>query len=423
MNNPVEEAALAHAASAVLEPPQSIVSPSSNIPPRPAALSLGTRIWRAMWMIVGVLATLWIVFSLLRPHEPQAAADVATPKTTVAPLAPVRVIGPGRLHISPDAPLLKQLVVAPIERKKIEFPILTVSGAIIARVTDGSDPIEDRWQFNNVELSTAYGEWLKTKSLIGFAQDQLAKSKELYQAETSYLQENVKRLKPLLDNSSIPERQFRDASAELIKAQIQGQKNIFEAESTLRTAKNTKVNLERTLSQAGIEPLVFGAAVEHMVLVTANVPESRVSVVKEGQSCVVRFYGYLDRSYPAHVEMLSSSVTAERRTLRVLFEVNDEQNVLRPGMFAEVGLGTDPRDAVLIPAESLLHIGQKDYVLVDDGDDEWRAAAVVVGEPHDGIFEVLDGLKQGQRVISSGSILLKPTVAQALQSFSSGATK
>ena len=159
---------------------------------------------------------------------------------------------------------------------------------------------------------------------------------------------------------------------------------------------------------------MFSRAAEHMVLVAANVPEAKVSQVHEGQSCEVEFYGYPDKIFPAHVEAVSSALTQERRTLRVLFDLTDDKLLLKPGMFAEVGLGTDARETILIPATALLHIGRKDYVLVAAGADQWRVTEVTVGEVQSGRCEVLEGLKSGDRIISRGAILLKTVAAQTL---------
>src|SRR6185295_1428873 len=135
---------------------------------------------------------------------------------------------------------------------------------------------------------------------------------------------------------------------------------------------------ERQLSQEGIEPIVFTRAVENMVLVSANVPEAKLSLVYEEQACEAHFYGYMGQVYPGHIESLSASVTPDRRTLRVLIDLNDPKGILRPGMFAGVGLGTDERSAVLVPADALLHIGQRDYIVVADSEDHWRVEAVTV---------------------------------------------
>jgi hypothetical protein len=85
-------------------------------------------------------------------------------------------------------------------------------------------------------------------------------------------------------------------------------------------------------------------------------------------------------------------------------------------MFADIDLGTDTRDALLAPAEGLVHIGRADYFLVATGKPgEWRATEVHLGEPYKADIEVLGGLQTGDRVLGRGAILLKPIVVRSLQ--------
>ena len=84
---------------------------------------------------------------------------------------------------------------------------LKVSGTILARIRNGAEPIEDRWQFSSPELSTSYAEWQRAKNEIAFAESQLTKTNELANAETTFLQANVKRLEPLV-NGTVPEKDF-----------------------------------------------------------------------------------------------------------------------------------------------------------------------------------------------------------------------
>jgi len=84
-------------------------------------------------------------------------------------------------------------------------------------------------------------------------------------------------------------------------------------------------------------------------------------------------------------------------------------------MYAEIGLGTDPRSALLVPADGILHIGRADYALVAAGEGMWRVTEVQVGEPHNGGVEILEGIKKEDRVLGKGAILLKPVVVHSLQ--------
>lgn len=378
------------------------------------------RLWRLCWMIAAMTGIGFIIWSLLRPPHPSERMAVSS--TTPTPVvAAVRAIGRNRIAISDSSPLFRQISVQTVHQEKVSIPLLRVSGSILARVRPGTERIEDRLQFSSAELSTAYADWLRTKNEITFAESQLKKTEELAVAETAYREAVVARLRTLLKTASIPEKDYKQAQAELLKAQLQGEKDVFTAQSTLRTALNSKLALERQLSQDGIEPIVLDKAVDNMVLIVANVPEIRMSLVHERQACEVEFYGFPDIVFPAHVEALSSLLTQDRRMLRVLFDLKDTKGLLRPGMFGEVSLRTDRRETLLVPADAVLHIGLQDYVLVEDQSGEWRVTDVEVGELFHDRFEVLSGLKDGARIIANGVILLKPAIVQSLEMADGGA--
>jgi len=148
--------------------------------------------------------------------------------------------------------------------------------------------------------------------------------------------------------------------------------------------------------------------------VLADVPEARQGQVKVGQGCQATFFGLPNRRFAGKVLRIAPALSKERRSLRVLFTIDDLKDELRPGMFAEIGLGTDPREALLVPADGVLHVGRADYVLVGTEANTWQVADVQVGEPHNGDVEVLDGLKPVDRLIGKGAILFKPLIVRAL---------
>jgi multidrug efflux pump subunit AcrA (membrane-fusion protein) len=103
------------------------------------------------------------------------------------------------------------------------------------------------------------------------------------------------------------------------------------------------------------------------------------------------------------------------RTLRVFFELSDSEGRLKPGMFAEIGLGTDMRQTLLAPLDGVIPIGRADYMLVATKPSVWRVTEVKVGEPYGSRVEILHGLAAGDRVIGAGAILLKPFMVDALE--------
>jgi membrane fusion protein, heavy metal efflux system len=379
-------------------------------------ISLATKIWRSFWMIAACAAALGIVFSLVRPTYPNAQIDHKpgiSPEGLPEDL--VQVTGPGQILVRTGTPLAKNLGVVTVEKKTVSYPLLTVTGSVAARIRPGTEPLEERWQFANADIASAYADWLKSKSDITFNESQLKSTRDLTKAQVDRFEAVASHLRAAATGGGIAGKDLRAAEADLVQAKLQGQKDVFAAETSLRMAMRQRSALERQLSQAGIEPVVFSRARDFMVLISANVPEARMSLVEQGQACSVQFYGIPENVYSAHVEEIGSVLSTERRTLRVLFDLTDEKDQLKPGMFAEVGLGTNEREALVIPANATLHIGRSDYVFKQASDGQhYEVTEVKLSESRNEHVEVLEGLKQGERIAGTEAVLLKPLAVQSL---------
>ncbi|WP_045227111.1 efflux RND transporter periplasmic adaptor subunit [Methyloterricola oryzae] len=326
----------------------------------------------------------------------------------------VSLAGPRLIAVQPGSLLEKKLDLTDVKRERITTPLLTVTGSVTARLRAGPGPIEDRWQFSSVELSGIYADWQKTGTDMEFASKQLAKTRELTAAQLNSQGKVVERLRKLVATGTEAVRDLSAAEASLLQTQLEGQKAVFEAESALTQANHSHADLERRLVQAGVDPALLGNVTGGASLVMADVPEVRIALVAAGQGCEARFYGLPEQRFRGVVRSLAPALSPERRTLRVFFELNDQEGRLKPGMYAEIGLGTDPRQAVLAPADGILHIGEGDYVLVEAGSGRWQVTQIQVGERAGERVEVLNGLEGGERLIGNGAILLKPLVVQAL---------
>lgn len=356
--------------------------------------------------VAGTLVLAAIVWALW----PSAKNGKAPPKEN----AVASVAGHRSIAVQPGSLLEKKLQVHEVVRERITTPLLGVTGAVVARLRAGNDVVDERWQFSSMELSGIFADWEKAKTEMEFAAKQLDKTRELTAAQISSQSLAVERLRKLVATGTEASRDLIAAEAGLLQTQLEGQKAVYQAETALTQATHSRASLERQLLQAGVDPALLEQATAGTALVMADVPEVRIGMVAAGQSCEARFYGLPEQTFPGKVRSLAPALSAERRTLRVFFELNDPGGMLKPGMYAEIGLGTDPREAVLVPSDAILHIADTDYVLIQAAAGLWRVTTVEVGEQAGERVEILSGLESGERLIGNGAILLKPLVVQAL---------
>src|SRR5262249_4133760 len=163
-----------------------------------------------------------------------------------------------------------------------------------------------------------------------------------------------------------------------------------------------EATLARQLQQAGLEPTMLRSAAAEGEIVVAEVPERVIGRVKIGMACEVRFFAIPNRLFMGKVSSISPVISKDKRVLNVQFTVKDSENLIRPGMFAEIGLGTDKRESLLMPADGILHVGDKDFVLVAGEAGAWQITEVEAGELRGTNVEVLAGLKAGDRIIGKG---------------------
>lgn len=366
------------------------------------SLGLGTLLgWIAFALVAALAWRYWPATASVPPPKPSEASAVG-------------LAGPYLIAVAPESLLEKKLEVPTVRQERLTTPLLTVTGAVMARLRAGSGAMGDRWQFSSVELSGIYADWQKTGTEMEFAAKQLTKTRELTASQLNSQRVVVERLRKLVATGTEAVRDLTAAEASLLQTQLEGQKAVFEAESALTQATHGHADLERRLLQAGVDPDLLAKAPAGAALVMADVPEVRIGQVREGQACEARFYGLPTHSFKGIVRSLAPALSPERRTLRVFFELNDAENRLKPGMYAEIGLGTDPREALLAPSDAVLHIGDADYVLTAAGAGLWRVTEVRIGERAGEQVEILGGLKGGERLIGKGAILLKPVVVQSL---------
>lgn len=403
-----------------------------NAPPSaPPSASWWRRLWLwalAVALLSGAAAAAGWWRGWWVPPESIFAPEVSEANPAEPPVV-VTVAGPRLVRVEPESRLARRLTIVPVQSAVVRTPLMTVTGNVVARLgkrtLNRTDPDADGeyWDFATAELATTYGDWVKARADVAFADMQLARVKELTKANVTYLTAVAKRKAKLTEIGTETEETKAAAEADRLKAVIQGQKDVFEAETAIRTAARTRDLLARQLLQAGIDPNSLLDAKGNLALIVADVPEARGGEVYAGQPCEARFVALPGQTFAGHVGRIAPSLSKERRTFRVIFRLPDPDSRLMAGLFADVGLGTEARRVFTLPADAVLHIGRSDVVLVRETDRAglYRVVEIMAGEPIGDRLEIRKGLTGAEAVVGAGAILLKPAAAKAM-TYPPGAT-
>ncbi|HKS29085.1 MAG TPA: efflux RND transporter periplasmic adaptor subunit [Pyrinomonadaceae bacterium] len=137
-----------------------------------------------------------------------------------------------------------------------------------------------------------------------------------------------------------------------------------------------------------------------------DIPEQAVSNVQVGQSVSVTVSTYPDRTFSGRVHHISPSVTPNSRTLTVEAEVDNGDNLLKPGQFATVRvLLPQSEAAVLVPARSVkTEAGTSRIFVIKDGIAQQRL--VQLGQAEGDLVEIRSGVAADEIVATSNVELL-----------------
>ncbi len=153
---------------------------------------------------------------------------------------------------------------------------------------------------------------------------------------------------------------------------------------------------------------VFRIADLSRVWVLVTLYESQLPFVSEGQAAVMTLPYIPGQSFEGRVVYIYPYVDTRTREVQVRLEFENPTGLLKPGMFATVELrSTLRREAVLVPRASVISTGTRSVAFVSLGEGKFEPRQVRLGvEAGEGRVEVLDGLRPGELVVTSGQFLL-----------------
>ena len=142
------------------------------------------------------------------------------------------------------------------------------------------------------------------------------------------------------------------------------------------------------------------------VWLNAAVPEAQAGQVRVGQHASATLTAFPGESFGGRIIAILPTAQADSRTLTVRIALANRGGRLRPGMFAQVALGSDGGAALLVPSEAVIRTGTRTIVMLATGKGGYRPAEVRTGREGGGQTEILAGLAEGEKVVASGQFLL-----------------
>ncbi len=143
------------------------------------------------------------------------------------------------------------------------------------------------------------------------------------------------------------------------------------------------------------------------VWVEAEVFERQAGQVKSGTPVTMTLDYLPGKSWQGQVDYVYPTLDAKTRTVTVRLRFKNEERLFKPNMFAQIVIHTTgDEQALLIPKEALIRTGNQDRVVLALGGGSFKSVAVKVGRFDSEHVEILDGLNEGENIVSSAQFLL-----------------
>ncbi len=143
------------------------------------------------------------------------------------------------------------------------------------------------------------------------------------------------------------------------------------------------------------------------VWVEAEVFERQASEVMVGLAVTMSLDYLPGTEWLGKVDYIYPTLDIKTRTVKVRLRFDNENQVLKPNMFAQVVIHTKNSDEVLlVPREAVIRTGGVNRVVLALGNGRFKSINVKVGRFGVSSAEILAGLKEGDRIVSSAQFLI-----------------
>ena len=157
--------------------------------------------------------------------------------------------------------------------------------------------------------------------------------------------------------------------------------------------------------------------------VLADVPELGLVSLRLGAEATVRVRHRPDLRFSGKISLIYPQVNIETRTARIRIEIANPDLLLLPNMYVDIEImAGDGTDRIAVPDSAVIDSGAHKVVLLDRGEGRFEPREVKTGARGNGFVAILDGVMEGDRVVTSANFLIdaESNLKAALQSLSSG---
>jgi len=143
------------------------------------------------------------------------------------------------------------------------------------------------------------------------------------------------------------------------------------------------------------------------VWVNAEIFERQASEIKIGLPVDMTLDYLPGKEWKGTVDYIYPTLDIKTRTIKVRLKFENKDELLKPGMFAQVAIhGQNEKSVLVVPKEAVIRTGNSNRLVLALGEGSFKSVNVKIGKFSDKYAEVLSGVEEGERVVTSAQFLL-----------------
>ncbi len=269
------------------------------------------------------------------------------------------------------------------------------------------------------DLGSAYSDLLKAQADLVAAQHDIQRQRDLLAAHAAS-QSQVEQ----------SEDSYRKAEAEMERARLKvkllhaSQSDIVSQQYLLRSPiegeviarnMNPGIEIQGMLSGASIANELFTIGDLSRVWMLADIYERDLGAVHPGAKVAITTVAYPGETFQGSVDYVSDVLDPQTRTAHLRCTIENPDRKLKPEMYVTASVALGQRDALAVPRDAVLQMGDRSIVFVQVGTTEtglrrFAPRPVTTGIEQQDWIEILHGLQAGDSVVTEGAILLSSQV-------------
>ena len=142
------------------------------------------------------------------------------------------------------------------------------------------------------------------------------------------------------------------------------------------------------------------------VWVEGEMYETDLPWVKVGMAAIVSFPDMPVQTYNTVISFIEPVLNTDTRTAIVRVELPNPEGLLKPGMYARMNIQVDLGERFVVPEQAVIYAGEQRVVFLDKGEGRLQPRKIKTGVRNDDYIEVLEGLRFGDVIVTSGNFLI-----------------